>query len=336
MLKPVLNSRVAALLLLASAGVISKAQAFDTDGWANTGPLEIRNMRSISIPFLRIDQREPVLGLGQSDARIAFQAANDMRSLTYGAKVDYEDYEIDRLQLRYRRGIGDGADLTIEVQLLDRNGGFMDPVIEFWHRYVLGIQVALRDDTPYGQSMVDIPGHSPYGSSAGIGDTSVYLAKEFSGRLTAIAGLSLPTGNSGELLGAGAVDAGLSVQYRTVIHSSVVAYAHAGAIYQGPDRELPEARRFVHQEGVSLVWTRNSRDSVIGQWDSEASALVSGIPGSDSGHRMLSLGWRRKLSDRKWLDVYFSEDGDFVNYSVDPLVNIAPDFTVGFVYGCRF
>ena len=319
---------VRAVALIFLLGVYCQVEAQDF------GPIETRNLRSLSVPFLRIDPRTPVLGKGERSLSVGLQAANDMRRLGGGAVS--EDYEIDRLLLRYRMGMSGGWDVTFDLPFLTRGGGILDPFIEAWHDIVLGgIPGNIRTDQPFGRSYVRVPGAS-FGSASGIGDVSMAATKAIDGRTMATVAVKLPTGNGRQILGSGNFDAGLAVQHRVPLGGRFDLYAQLGVIGQGEATDLPSARGLVHQEALALGWRATSRDHWVFQWQSEASATQTGVGGSDASHRLLSLAWQRRISSGQTLEVFFSEDGDWINYRAPELVNIGPDFTAGIRWVRRF
>jgi hypothetical protein len=247
----------------------------------------------------------------------------------------YEDYEVERLLVRYRRGIGKGLDITVDLSIVDRGGGFMDPFIEFWHQHVLGIHGNLRDSVPYGQTHIDLPDGESYASAFGFGDISGEITKQLSGNSLATTAVKIPTGNPGALIGSGAFDAAFSLQTRFRLASRLDLFVQLGEVFQGKATALQNSRPWVHQESLSFVRHANRHDDWIVEWESEASAIVTGIPGSDSSQRSLSVGYRRKWKDRS-IEAFFTEDGDWLNFRVPEVVNIAPDFTIGVRYNLHF
>ena len=302
---------------------------------AQEGPLETRIHRAIDLPFLRIDPRGDVLGKGTQSLSVSLTSANDLRSMSSQAGALFEDYEVERFLVRYRKGLGNGFDYTIDLPVVDRGGGFMDPFIEFWHQHVLGIHGNIRDNIPYGQSQVNLPDGSRYSSAFGIGDLSGAITKQVSSGLQVTTAVKVPTGNAGALIGSGAFDAALSLEDRFHLTSRWDLYVQLGEVFQGKATSLANSRPWVHQESLSLVKHANRWDDWIIQWESEASAIVTGIAGSDSSQRSLSLAYRRKWKDHS-IEAFFTEDGDWLNFRVPELVNIAPDFTIGVHYNLFF
>ena len=318
--------RAYASLLIAGLAAGASAQEF--------GPLETRNLRSLSVPFLRIDPRTPVLGEGERALSVGFTAANDLRRYGNGA-VD-EDYELDRLLLRYRMGLRHDWDVTFDLPLMSRGGGFLDPFIESWHDVVLnGFPSHNRAGTPYGRSYVRAPGVA-WGSGSGVGDASIWATRRISERLMVTAALKLPLGNPTEGFGSGNFDMALAVQAYVPILRRLDLHAQAGVVAQGASSEIDSARGLVHQAAVALTYRKNSKDNFVMQWQSEDSATVTGVTPSDAGHRIFSMAYQRRIAGDQMMEFFFSEDEDWPNWPVPRLANQGVDFTAGVRWVKRF
>lgn len=316
------------LVVLALTASISTAQ--------DLGPIATRNHRAISLPFLRFEPRPNLLGSGERLWEASWTSANDFRLLSQGSRSVTEDHEVQRLGITYRQGLKNGLEWSIELPWISRGGGFQDPIIDWWHANVLHWSDPQRDSTRFGRSVVQVPGSSFNGSTDGIGDISIYLAKPLTKGVVGSVGLKLPTGNAQNLLGSGAFDAGAYVQAQVQIARKLRLHAQLGLVAQGKATELDDSRALVHQEGFALVWQPNSRDAWIAQWQGEASATETGVPGSDATHRLITIGYKRKLSAKQQLDLFFSEDRDVFNGKFPEGANVGPDFTVGIRFGLKF
>ncbi len=334
----VLFTLISAVTLNAGSFAISQPRVDgDSFGSAQTlSPLETRNHRSISLPFLRIDPRGDVLPLGLSTGTFSLTVANDIRHMTSGPRIVSEDYELDRLLYRWRKGLGRKIDLTIDVPLLNRGGGILDPLIDTWHQSVLQIHNNIRQGVPYGRSEVIVPGSGRFGSAAGVGDISAMITRQVSAQVQVSLATKVPTGSASKLLGSGGWDAAISAQGWIPVHHRARLYAQLGLVAQGAATLLHGKRDWVHQEALSYVTTLSRRDEGILQWQGEASALRSFVAGSDSTHRTLSLGLRHRIGDCEEFTAFFTEDGDWLNYRVPELVNIAPDITIGIQWTRRW
>lgn len=312
-------------LLLGLVGVSSASDQF--------GPLEVRNNRALSLPFFRFEPRPSVLRAGEAQWSFGFSLANDLKKEKMGAKQLYEDQETLRLLPRYRRGLGQGLDLTVDLPVYSRSGGVLDWIITWWHHYVTGTYGKLRDSIPNGLSNITVPGAPPFGSATGIGDLSATLTKDFGKGLTASLGLKLPTGRADALFGSGAADLGLSFQYTREIVRGFSGFAQFAGVLQGRATRLPNSRPTVGQFSFGLMWQRNSRDRWIIQTQAEDSASRTGLPDSDKRHGIASIGFQRKLSSRQTLELFFSEDHDGYNKL---LTGVGPDLTIGLRLMTRF
>ena len=289
--------------------------------WAQ-GPIETRNHQAASLAFLRLDPRGDLLPTGEQALSLNLSVANSLRF----QGVDREDQETQRLTLRYRRGISRG-EWSFDVPIQARNGGFMDPFIASFHDLV-GIH-NFRGSIPYGRVEESLGASGSYGSAIGLGDVVASFSKPVGPQTFWTAALKLPTGNAEELLGSGGVDLGASIYSRWKLGPRWSLFGQAGLVLQGRPAKLRNARTLIDQESLSIAYRVNSRDSWTFQWQSEPSSIDTGNAFFDGPHRQLSLGFTRRVGAQDNLQLYFNEDGDFLNFSVPELVNIAPDFTIG-------
>lgn len=298
-------------------------------------PISTRNHRASSLAFLRFEPRGNLTPVGHRKFEVSFVTANDFRYMTSSTGTVEEDYEVERLGLTYRAGLPGHLEWSIELPLVSRGGGFQDPIIDWWHANVLHWSDERRNSTRFGRSTVSLPGSERFGSAAGLGDISGFLSKSC-GRWIGSVGLKLPTGDSSKLLGSGNVDLGLSIEGSFPVCRKLTLFGQIAGILQGNAKRLSGTRDFVHQEALSLVLQPNGRDAWIAQWQGEASALETGVSGSDATHRLLTFGYQRRLSERQRLDLYFSEDRDVFNGKIPEGANVGPDFTMGVRISYRF
>lgn len=320
-------------MALESSPVQSEA---DDDG-VGRGPISTRNGRIVCLPFMRFVPRDDFLAKGESSLETTLQIINDVRrdpKDVNQSPVLFEDQETQRLSFLYSRGIGKGIEASVEIPFLARDGGFMDPMINWWHHTILPGQDRVRDHLPFGKCVVVIPGVGTFASANGIGDISLFLRKRLNSKLIFAVGAKAPTGNAVELLGSGAFDIGANLEYRTMLTHKIQFDATAGFVVQGKPTVLKHARGIVDQESIAFTYLRNSRDAWVVQWQAESSPVLT-VSSANGAHRMLTFGYERKLAHNERLDMYFSEDHDLVP-GAPLLVNIAPDFTIGLRLTKRF
>lgn len=290
------------------------------------GPLEVRNLRSLSLPFLRLDPRRPVLATGEKTITLDFTAANELNYLGNGEIR--EDYEMDRLLVRTRRGIGRGWDVTVDASLLSRGGGFLDPIVKAWHDHVLAGLNPYRTDAPFGRNYIVLP-DARFGAATGIGDISFAATKRLGAHSMVTVAAKLPTGNAGQAVGSGGADVATAFQTQVPLMRKLDLHLQAGVVVQSPSSSLSHARGLVHQAAFALTYRANSRDQWVMQLQSEDSATVTGVTASDTGHRIFSAGFQRRIDSRSWLELVFCENQDWPNWPIPRLANQGPDFTAG-------
>ncbi len=303
-----------ALVLIAALPTAALAQ------WHQ--PLDVRNHRSADLVFLRLAPRSHIASPGRTYISLSLVEANEFR---VSGPID-EDAEVFRPLLVYGLGLRDGSELFFELPLILRGGGFLDPLIEWWHDHVIREHDPIRASTAQGRSHIEFPGGGPYGSAAGIGDVTVGMAREVAGRVIGRLSAKLPTGNPSMLTGSGGLDFGAAVDWRLDIDARWTLDLNAGLVFQGDPSELGGARSSVYSSAISLTWEMNSRDAWTLQWNTEQSPTRTGDSGLDSDHRVLSFGYQRRLGERTVLQLYFSENGDFLSFPGGPTVG--PDLTI--------
>lgn len=288
-------------------------------------PIPTRNHRAVSLAFLRLEPAPPVLAKGERRTAIGWTVANDLRR---PIGMD-EDYEVQRIAVRGRWGIGRSTDLWVEGVLVGRGGGFLDSWIDAWHRSVLGWTDPVRDATPQGRSVVAQTGRHRFGTASGLGDATVGWTRALGDRTRVSAAVKAPSGNPGGLLGSGAWDAGVSVDHRASLGRGWGLALQAAVILQGEPTRLEGANGLADQALIALTWRPNSKDVWIVQWQSERAPLRSGIASADAAHRLVTFGYRRALGADAELELYFSEDRDLMNGRAPEIANTGPDFTAG-------
>lgn len=294
------------------------------------GGIPTRNHRATSLLFLRFEPAAPALSSGQKELSYRYVNANDFRSL---GSV-FEDYEISRFSVVFRQAIGNDKEWFVEAPLVSRGGGFMDSLIDWWHANVLQWGGTDRDLYPKYQSRLFLFGEYEKGAATGLGDVTVGIRQSFGNGIDVRAALEFPTGSKSSFLGSGGLDFGVSIDYFKKLCNKWGFNAQLAVIFQG-DSPLPRTNSVVDQESMSFVYSPNSRDSWIVQWQSERAPAKTGVAKADGVHSLLTFGYRRVLSEGKTLTLFFSEDKDLLNGSIPALANIGPDFTFGLAYSLK-
>lgn len=296
---------------------------------AGQGLMATRNHRAVSLAFYRWSPGKVVLEPGESRWSISWTEANDLRA----AGANMEDYETSSLLLEFRRSIPGGLEAGLELPLVTRHGGFLDGIIDWWHRNVLGWTDPLRDASPQGRATIQGPQLGNFRSATGLGDAAVSFRTSTGSWRIGVA-LKLPTGDAGGLLGSGAVDLAAAAERDWRLGGRWTLHAYGATVLQGTPTRLRGARDVAWQAGFGLVWSPNSRDQWVAQWQHEDSALRTGVSPLDAPHRLITFGYRRLMKDGL-VEAFFSEDRDLFNGSWPEGANVGPDFTVGLRYEAK-
>lgn len=286
-------------------------------------PIPIRNARAISLPYLRLTPRTDPGALGRSIAFAGLTIANDFRR----TDRSLEDVEVYLFEFG-ARGPFAGGDLEWAAAVQAFGGGFLDPIIDGWHAGVLRWSHPERDKAAFGRTRMEVDGRGQ-NLGAGITDLKLQWNREWVGRVLSLA-VELPTGNARNLTGSGDVDAGIGLGFPLGQTGRWKTSLHLAAIWQGGTNALASVRKIVDQETVSAAyWVRDGETWHI-QWQSEASALRTGIPESDAAHRIWGFGWRKRFASGQSLELFFTEDRDLFTGGFPALADVGPDFAIGF------
>ena len=307
-------------------------------------PISIRNMRPFNLIFLQFNPESPdILPRSEKRYSLQFDVANNLLipNGALGARL-IEDNETQRLDFRWRQGIGRNLEAELEAPLLWRNGGFLDGILSSYHK-LIGFH-GNQDDNPAGRDfynkyhsrlrLEDSFGNTLIDQKAafGFGDIALTLKRSFNqssqrGGAGVRIGLKLPTGNSGGLLGSGAVDLGVSVDGRYRLGRDVTLFANLSGVLIGRTNAIPNREPGIWESFVGIAYHPNHRDSYFFQVDAQSPTLRTGNRFVDRANVTATFGYKRKVSDRSVLWVSFSENGDIVNYSAPAISSIGPDIT---------
>jgi hypothetical protein len=285
-------------------------------------PIDLRVDRPASLVFLRMPYRD--VAQEGPEASLTLSWANDTKLLRQDL---LEDHETASFRFRYAEPLGPKGEWEIEVPLMIRGSGLLDSYIASWHE-LIGEPQVFADRRPLGGYLLRYPGAGPVDPATGLGDIRLGYGHRLDSRLAVRGALKLPTGNSGQLLGSGGLDAGVLLDYRTDPEDLWGAYVAAGLVAQSSASRLDNVRGLVHQAAVAVSYRPNGSETWLMQWNSEASPMITGNPASDSAHRLLTWAYRKEGRDGA-LEVWLSEDGDFrwVDFPGGP--GFGPDVTLG-------
>jgi len=329
-------------LSLATIAITSSAcRAQSTDSYG--GPVDLRNQRAYNLLFFSFSPEDGTT-INKNSTYIAadLAIANDMMipESTHGELVT-EDFETQKLNLTTARGLGHGLQIGFTLPIEARDGGILDGMIEAYHG-LLGVGNTVdvangRDSYPEYRSILslvnsdgvtEVNQHSAFG----LGDVSFEVkqsvAKSSHFNAAVRLGLKLPTGERDNLIGSGATDGGVDVDFDYHLSNHFNLFGDLGQVWMGRDTMLPNQ---ANQNTLTLWgfgWRLNRRDSIIAQTDGSDVVFHTGNEHVDTKEETGTLAFRRLYAHGKTWTIGVSENGDIFDYSAPYLAGIGPDFTV--------
>ncbi len=305
------------------------------------GPLPVQNERPFQSAQLHFEPRAPeVLAQNRSRYGVAFHVANNLLipATSNGTQVE-EDFETQRLEVSYARGIGSKWEIGARTSLIARNGGALDGFISNYHR-VFGLAgngqdiPQGRENLPRGRTVLffqDALGNGVnQGDAFGLGDTTLEARRQLSSGKLASAlrfGVKIPTGNGNRVLGSGGFDAGLGFDARRELGSRLALFGNAGAFLYS-NSKLPNAAKSGAQAGLGLEFRAGNRDSFVAQIDAQRRTVSTGNSFADRAPVIASVGYKHRYGENRTGFISFSENGDYTNFGAPIVGNIGPDLTL--------
>lgn len=340
-----LRAAYGALLLLIPFATAASAQIMSEGSLPLKGPIPTRNAEPLNTPFLLpVPADASVLAPGDGRFDIHLDIANHLLTLAepagaVPARTYVTDFEEQRLNLSYTRGLAGGQEVSLRVPFIARNGGILDGFINFWHGIVkkegggrgdlpnYRVLFLVSDDA--GRSLID-----ERRSGAGIGDAVIEyrraltfpLTDEASSRRIAAsvrALLKLPTGSHTRLFGSGGTDIGAGLALSARPQRRLALHGNATLVFIGDPRaaNLAPRRTLVHWV-VAVEYLINSRTSLLLQTDDNPAPVRSGFSFADQTRRGFTIGLWHQLNERNRAYLSLSEN------QYGALAKLAPDFTL--------
>jgi hypothetical protein len=271
--------------------------------------------------------------------RARLDIVNNLLTDTNAGKQYQTDFEEQRLYLHYTRGVGGGQEVSLQLSYIARNGGFLDPVVNVWHK-MFGLKGGGREDLPEHRVLYRITNPDQQfivdadRGTSGLGDTVLEYRRaltslpEGSDRtrgvaVTARGLIKIPTGSAGSLRGSGGWDFGTGIALTARPDRRWAVHGNAALVFAGaPKITNMTARRTLLHTMLAGEYLLDGRTSLLCQTDDNPVPFRSGLSYPDRPRRAFTGGiWRQVNSANR---VYFSiTENDF-----GPLAKHAPDFTV--------
>jgi hypothetical protein len=278
-----------------------------------------------------IDSARVVSG-DRSRYRLTTNITNNYTDKQRGNEDVLFDGETQRVTFSYTQGMGKDVEWGIRIPYVSHGGGSLDSFIEGWHD-VFGLPQGGRDTAPHnqltyryvrnGNTLLDITNFTE-----GLGDLRINGAWQWSrakmpdeASIALRTSLSLPTGDSNNLLGSGGFDAAFWVsadRVKSWFGYSGALWGGAGILLLGEGDVLANQQRdlalFGSIGGGAKVWPRVS---IKVQLDIHSSLYSkSSLDQINSDSAQLIFGGELAIDKNMRLDLAIKED---------PTVHASPD-----------
>ena len=286
---------IALSLLLSSA----PSSGTGLDGFA------LRNQH----PFLHIYGLPPLqaavlVGHGYTDYGFDFTLVNNAEikdTDTESIRLDGESYFAD---FRLRHRVHERLELGVDVPFVKHSAGVFDDAIFDWHDF-WGMSNSKRDgvnnNLDYRYSNNGSVERQITSSSSGIGDVQLSAAvplmagaEDGSRHVAMRFSLKLPTGDSADLHGSGAVDAALGLYAQdsaTLLGRDLAYLGFAGVLALGDGDILTEQQRSaVPYGGLAATWHATDQFGITGQLQAQGAYIDSDLDELGGSSIQLAVG----------------------------------------------
>ncbi|KIH75839.1 Protein of unknown function [Geoalkalibacter ferrihydriticus] len=311
---------------------------------AEISPFYTRNLQpTVQIFGLPPTEGGRITPQGRTSARLVLEAANNFsgdRNARERLEFDGETY---RFTLSARRGLAPGWEAGLDLPLVGHQGGIFDSFIENWHD-LLGTGEGGRQHRAQNRLFYFYQKEAQteinlQNSSLGLGDVSVFLARELFaeslslGRFFALrGGVKLPTGNADHLHGSGSLDAHWRLAFsdaRSLERFHMTLFASGGMLWMSRGEVLPaQQRNLVWFGSTGLGWQPLQRLALKVQIDGHSAFFKSSdLRELKTASAQLVVGGSFYFSEHWILDLGVSED---------IVVDTAPDVALHLALSRRF
>ncbi len=298
-------------------------------------PIAVYNQGALARAFeLPVLGETGVLPNGDSTGALRFDLTTEYHTSGDPAgEAVLLDGESDLLTFAFRRGLGLGIEMTLEIPVLYQGGGFMDGPVEDWHS-IFGLPNGGREDAPQdrllyqyqranGQTVLNYDR-----KGADLADIRLGVGWQAAESLALRTELKLPTGDDAHLAG-GNFGGALWADWALPIPDSLwlSGWVSAGGSYNGDNGLLDDQQQsFVPFGGLGLSARLGENWALLGQLyahgklydDSSLDPFREGLQGS--------LGLRYHVGNVLDVDLGFQED---------LITSSSPDFSVHLALGWR-
>lgn len=263
----------------------------------------------------------PFLVDGRTDAAyLQLDVINNSVAREQDGEAVIVDGETYRTVLGLRRRVAKRAELGIDIPWIAHSPGFLDNLIEGWHRF-FGLSNSERDMLGRGRLRYLYTRGSAVLAEvdqrdAGLGDVQLMAAWQFlespDSAVTLRATVDLATGDAEDLTGSDGTEAAVAVAFgdRTFLAlPSMSAMANAGVLYTGSGTVLEAQQKdWVGFGGVFVGWAIGARLALKAQLDLHTPVFATALRPLGAAGIQLTVGGQATLSDRVCLDLGIGEN----------------------------
>ncbi|MCI0529737.1 MAG: DUF3187 family protein [Nitrospira sp.] len=312
----------------------------------NKGPLPVRNFNPIQLMFLAMPVEEAeTLSLGRSQMRIELAESNVIISEEHPdpdvkAVLKFETF---RFAFSFKHGITNRMEGGIEIPVLYRDKGILDP-------FIISVESAVSRFSPnrlefgrgsYGGYSIQRNGETLVSGDRweyGLGDVvlhSKFLAWHESPGWPAVSfrgAVKLPTGSKRKLYGSGKVDFGMGLALQKRLNTRWVFYFNQGLVFpMGRFLYTGFTLNPISTTVLSMEWLWSSKFSWLTQIDFYTSPFHgTGVRALDFGANEVALGFDYALRPHVLWQLFGIE-----NFN-KPYLGSAADFTLLTTMSYRF
>jgi hypothetical protein len=236
-----------------------------------------------------------------------------------------EDVETWRLTYSHRWSTSQGQ-WQLNLPLIHRGGGVLDPFINWWHAAIADHQVDRRENTPFGSYRTQLHDGTRINAGTGIGDLSFAHTWRIAGSPTI--GFKLPTGNPKLLLGSGGVDVTLGLQQSWLILPRIDFTLHTGLTYQSQSPLWSGTKPWITSTNLAVAYAPSQNISWIVQLTAEDAAVQSTDRFLSGQNRIITLAYSKATQNGTW-STWISEDGDIGKFNFNGYITAGADLSLG-------
>ncbi|WP_309710627.1 hypothetical protein [Armatimonas sp.] len=294
------------------------------------GPLPVKYQTSLSgVATLLEPEQARVLLRGQREQRLRLDIGNN--TIYHGtlSRFIYDDSEVQNLRLGESYGASWG-DWSWQASLVQRSGGFLDPLVKFWHDNVVPFNDPLFSTLPGGQARLAIKDTDPLlernGTAVALSNVTLTARRALRPGLTARVVVKVPVAGRGQFLDNSAVDLGVGLLGQTQLTPRWSLHGNLNLVRQGTTRvgELSGGSRWLIGSVFAAEFRTTNRTTLVVQSEDTTFPFLHDLRGGSSRRTQMSFGaWHEAAPGTLWHAAFSENITPFHTTSYTPDVMIS-------------